>query len=373
MTFATFAPAATSIRPHNHNRNNMPYHIHLLPPFIALVLLSGCMKSTSLTVLQPAQFKVPDHIAKVAVVDRSKPSNGWLNVLEGLFSGEAIGQDRQSRTEAVRGLTDALHRTPRFRVISTGIEMDGSKAGVNMAPPLPWAEVERICADYAADAVVAIESFDSNNSAAARRRESKKKNKDGTTTTLVDYLAEMRTGVRMGWRFYDPKSKIIFDEVVTEDYLQNTATAATERAALANLPSQVSVTRKVAFIVGQEYGMRIAPVYVQIARQYYPKAKGVKPQMDQAARLAQAGNWDRAAEIWKKIEATTTDNPKAAGRAAYNMAIASEVKGHLDIALEWAEKSWTKYGNKKARAYIEVLRQRQNDARKVEYQMNKKV
>lgn len=245
----------------------MPYRIRFLLPLLALALLSGCMKSTSLTVLQPAQFKVPDHIAKVAVVDRSKPSNGWLNVLEGLFSGESIGQDRQSRTEAVRGLTDALHRTPRFRVISTGIEMDGSKAGANMAPPLPWSEIERICADYAADAVVAIESFDSNNSATARRRETKQKNKDGSTTVKVDYVSDMRTGVRMGWRFYDPKSKMIFDEVVTEDFLQNSATGANERAALANLPSQVSVTRKVSFIVGQEYGMRIAPVYVQVARQ----------------------------------------------------------------------------------------------------------
>jgi hypothetical protein len=132
--------------------------------FALFSFLTGCMKSTSLTVLQPAQFKVPDHITKVAVVDRSKPSSGWLNVLEGLFSGEAIGQDRQSRAEAVRGLTDALQRTPRFRVISTGIEMEGTQAGGSLPAPLPWAEVERICADYSADAVVAIESFDSDNS-----------------------------------------------------------------------------------------------------------------------------------------------------------------------------------------------------------------
>lgn len=351
----------------------MPYRIHLLLPLLAVALLSGCMKSTSLTVLQPAQFKVPDHIAKVAVVDRSKPSNGWLNTLEGLFTGEAIGQDRQSRAEAVHGLTDALQRTPRFRVISTGIEMDGSKAGGSLPPPLPWAEVERICADYAADALVCIESFDSDNNTSARRRETKQKNKDGSTTTKVDYVSDMRTGVRMGWRFYDPKSKIIFDEVVTDEYLQNTGTGATERAAISNLPSQVSVTRKVSFIVGQEYGMRIAPVYIQVNRQYYHKAKGFKTQMEQATRYAQAGDWDRAAEIWKKTEALATDNPKAAGRTAYNMAIMAEVKGNLDIALEWAEKSWTKYGNKKARTYIEVIRQRQNDARKVEYQMNKKV
>lgn len=336
-------------------------------------LLSGCMKSTSLTVLQPAQFKVPDHITKIAVVDRSKPSNGWLNVLEGLFTGEAIGQDRQSREEAVKGLTNALQRTPRFRVISTGIEMTGTKAGANMPTPLPWSEIERICADFSADAVVAIESFDSDNSTTSQQRQHKKKNKDGSTTTIIDYQAQMRTGVHMGWRFYDPQAKIIFDEAVTDDYLENNATGSTERAAVSSLPSQVSVTRKVAFVVGQEYGMRIAPVYIQVQRQYYTKAKGYKTQMQQATRFAQAGNWDRAAEIWKRIEATTTGNTKAAGRAAYNMAVMAEVKGNLDVALEWAQKAWTSYGNKKARSYIDIIRQRQNDARKAEYQMNKKV
>jgi len=345
----------------------------LSPLLLLLPLLTGCMKSTMLTVLQPAQFKVPDHITKVAVVDRSKPSSGWLNVLEGLFSGEAIGQDRESRAEAVRGLTDALHRTPRFRVISTGIEMEGTEAGGSLPTPLPWAEVERICADYSADAVVAIESFDSDNNQSARRRETKQKNKDGSTTTKVDYVSDMRTGVRLGWRFYDPRGKVIFDEVVTDEYLQNSGQGSTERAALSNLPSQVSVTRKVSFIVGQEYGMRIAPVYIQVKREYYHKAKGFQDEMNQAYRFAESGNWDRAAEIWKKTEATAGENTKAAGRAAYNMAVMAEVKGNLEVALQWAETAWTKYGNSKARSYIEVLRRRQYDAQRVEQQMNKKV
>ena len=335
---------------------------------------SGCTTSTSLTVLQPAQFKVPDHIAKIAVVDRSKPSNGWLNVLEGVFTGEAIGQDRKSRQEAVLGLTDALHRTPRFRVISTGIEMEGSKAGGSMPMPLSWQEVERICGDYSADAVVAIESFDSDNMTSTEKRKRTKKNKDGSKATYTEYLSEMRTSVRMGWRFYDPKSKIIFDEVVTDDFIKSDGRGDTERSAIRDLPSQISVTRRVAFMVGEEYGMRIAPVYIQVRREYYTKAKGYKTQMKQAARFARAGNWDRAANIWKKIEALSGNtDTKAAGRAAYNMAVVAEVKGNLDIAQEWAEKAWTQYGNKRARTYIDILTLRQNDARKAEYQLKKKV
>ncbi len=341
----------------------------LLFLLFTVLLLSGCMRSTTMRVLQPAQMKVPEHITKVAVVDRSKPSNGWLNVLEGLFTGEAIGQDRRSRQEAVAGLTDALTRTPRFKVVSTGIELAGSKAGSNMPPPLAWEEVERICGDYSTDAIVTIESFDSDNYVNVRRNDERKKDKNGKQYTVTTYNASQRTSVRMGWRLYDPKSRAILDEFVTDDYLERNAHGNTEQGARSGLPSQVSVTRDVAFNVGIEYGARIAPIYVNLSRQYYGKAKGFKEQMSKATRYAQSGDWDRAAAIWKDIAERPGNDKKAAGRAAYNMAVAAEVKGNFDVALVWAQKAWNDYGNKKARSYIYMIRRRQTDANKLEYQM----
>ena len=342
---------------------------NLLFVFLLPLFLANCMRSTTLTVLQPAQMKLPEHIAKVAVIDRSKPSNGWLNALEGLFSGEAIGQDRRSRQEAVSGLTDALTRTPRFQVVSTGVEMEGSKAGVNLPPALEWSQIEKICGDYSTDAVAAIESFDSDNSVSTRRNDERKKDKNGKYYTVTNYDARQRTSVRIGWRLYDPKTRTIIDEYVTDDYLERSARGNTERESRDRLPSQVSVTRDVAFNVGLEYGARIAPIYVSVSRQYYGKAKGFEAQMEKASRLAQGGDWDAAADIWKNIAERAGDNRKAAGRAACNMAVAAEVKGKLDVALEWAQKAWNDYGNKKARNYINILKQRQNDAARVASQM----
>lgn len=333
-------------------------------------LFGSCMSTTSLQVLQPAQLTVPEHINTIALLDRSKPSNGWLNALEGLFSGEAINQDRRSRQEAMSGLTDALTRTPRFQVKNTGIEMEGSKAGVNLPRPLEWSEVERICKQYGVDALVTLESFDSDNSTSTQRQTSKRKDKKGKEYTEISYDARLRTSVRIGWRTYDPKKQIIFDEYVTEDHLERTAHGDSERRAIDNLPSQVSLTRDVAFNVGIEYGARIAPIYVNVSRNYYNSAKGYKDQMKQAGRNFQDKKLEAATAIWKKIIAEAgTANKKAAGRAAYNMAVASEVEGHVDIALDWAQRAWNDYGNKKARDYINTLKQRMNDARKVASQL----
>jgi Family of unknown function (DUF6340) len=353
---------------------------HLLKtPFFALLLLlalaalPSCRPTARLNVLQPAQMKIPDHLSTIAVVDRSKPSKGWLNVLEGLVTGEAIGQDRRSREQAMDGIINALTRTPRFRVKNTGIELEGSRAGNSMNYPLEWSRIEQICAEHGADAVLALESFDSDNYANARRVETKQK-KDGKQTVRVSYNAEQRTTVRMGWRLYDPKTKIIADEFTTNDYLNRTAHGDTERSALANLPSQINMTREVARVGGISYGMRIAPVYVDLSRSYYGKVKGAyKVQMEQAARHAKANDWEKAAGIWKNVCEGAKNDPKTAGRAAFNMAVASEMRGNLDLALEWAGKAWTQFGNKQARTYIETLKMRQNDVRKVEYQLNKKV
>ncbi len=338
--------------------------------FLLVLALSSCMRSTSLRVLQPAQMTLPEHITTVAIVDRSKPSNGWSNFLEGLITGEEIGQDRRSRQTAVDGLTNALTRTPRFQVKSTGIEMTGTKAGARMPPALEWSEVEKICRDYGANAIVTIESFDSDNSRSARAYTETKKDKTGKKYTVTSYQSQQRTGVHIGWRLYDPKTKIILDEYVTDDYLERNGSGTTERAALNNLPSQLDVTRDVAYNVGLEYGARIAPIYVNVSRNYYHKAKGFKKEMKQAAGYLASRDFEKATPIWKKIIAlSATSNKKAAGRAAYNMAIASEISGNLELALEWAQKSWTDYGNKKARAYINVIKARQNDARKVDSQM----
>ncbi|MFN0215351.1 MAG: DUF6340 family protein [Saprospiraceae bacterium] len=341
-------------------------------PKAVLVLVLGfvaCTRNTTLRVLQPAQMTLPEHINTVAIVDRSKPSNGWSNFLEGLFTGEEIGQDRKSRQTAVDGLTNALTRTPRFQVKSTGIEMTGSKAGSRMPPAMEWSEVDKICRDYNASALVTIESFDSDNSRSARPYTETKKDKSGNKYTVTTYRSQQRTSVRIGWRLYDPKTKIILDEYVTDDYLERNGSGTTERASLNNLPSQLDVTRDVAYNVGIEYGARIAPIYVNISRAYYHKAKGFKTDMKKAAGHLADRDIEKATAIWKKVIASAGDNKKAAGRAAYNMAVASEVSGNLPLALDWAQKAWDTYGNKKARDYINIIKARQNDVRKVDAQM----
>lgn len=351
---------------------------HHFRPLIGLAVLAiyclftSCTSSTTLEILQPAEMAIPDHIEVIATVDRSKPEKGWSTALEGLFTGENIGQDKAGRQRAIEGLTNMLTRTPRFLVRHTGMEYTGSKGGGSYAPPLPWSEIEDICNRYNADAVVAIEKFDSDNSVSTNQVERKSKDKDGNEIIKKVFNSEVEAGVQLGWRFYDLKNRVILDEYSVRRSGRDNAEGKTEQEALNNLTNQTRIVEDISYGAGQDYGMRIAPVWITVSRAFYKSAKGdAKDSMERAFRMARGDSWDKAAAIWNEIINGAYDE-KTKGRAAHNLAVASEREGKLDTALSWAKKAYTRYGNKSDRRYIQTIERRISDQRRVESQMGRK-
>ena len=344
-----------------------------LPGFgasLLFLLCQACTSTTSMQVLQPAELTIPEHIQTIATVDRSKPEKGWITVLEGAISGEGIGQDKEGRRRALNGLTTTLTRTPRFEVRHTGMELTSSKGGGSLAPPLPWAEIEAICQRHDADAVVAIEMYDSDSYSSTSQTTEKRKDKDGNESVVTVFDSELEVSVQVGWRFYDPQNRIIIDEYTTRDDADANGRGDTEERALNDLPSVYSVVRDVSEIAGELYGMRIAPVWVNVNREFYTTAKGdFKAEMERANRYVKANEWEQASAIWRRIVENGYDG-KAAGRAALNIAVAHERLDQLEKALEWAKRSYLDFDNKKARHYMTVLEQRINDRRRIDYQMN---
>ena len=134
------------------------------------------------------------------------------------------------------------------------------------------------------------------------------------------------------------------------------------------MPDQVRVARDVSYDAGIRYGMRIAPVWITVNRSFYRTAKGNdKEPMQSADRYTKADDWDKAIEIWKGLVNSASD-PKTAGKAAHNIAVASERMDQLEYALDWAKKAYTQYGNKSSRTYIQEIERRLNDRRKVQQQ-----
>jgi Family of unknown function (DUF6340) len=335
------------------------------------ILFTACKPSAKISVLQPAQLIIPDHIQKIILIDRSKPSGGFFSNIESIFSGEEYQQDKQGRQRALESLSQMLTQTPRFQTISSGVELEGSRGGRSFMSPLSWSDVENICQQYHGDAIVAIEMFDSNIDASAVARTVKEKDKTGKEISKIVYDGRKNGTVNLGWRFYDPKDKMIVDEYSDSDHDEATTSAAiSNKDAINNLKRSYEMVRGIATKLGEKYGKRIAPVYVTMSRTYFKTNKGInKDRFEQAARYADANEWVKAVPIWEKIAGTKSD-PESAGKATYNLAVASEVNGQLNMALQFAKDAFTQFNNKSAKSYIRTLEARLADQEVLSRQMH---
>ncbi len=347
-----------------------------VPSFFAccfLFLCAACSTSTThLRVLQPAQIVVADHVNTIAIIDRSRPSSGFIDVVANQASGNDFGQGRSGRKKAFAGLADVLTQTPRFQAKPTDVELSGSESGRTFMPPVEWYEIEGICKKYNADAIAAIEMFDSYNSIQTDRSAVKDKTKDGRDTTKISFTAKRKISVTIGWRLYDPATKTIGDEFKTSQSGENSATGPTEKAAVKNLASANPIVDDLSYKAGAAYAARVAPVWTTVDREFYTGAKGpFKADMEKAGRLAETGDWAKATEIWQGVLNNAPDK-KTGGRAAYNMALSDEYYGKLESAIQWATKAYADYGNDGAKKYVEQLQGRLSDQQRLDQQIQRK-
>lgn len=328
------------------------------------IALSSCTSSIRVQVLKPADINVPDSINRFAVANRSLPAEGQQlgNIVEGLFSGEGIGSDKRASGEAVVGVTNGLQESPRFEVTQVPEQLYGT--GTDQMPaPLEWNEVERLCSLSNADALIVLEIFDTDSK---KRYDTKPKTRtvDGQSVEYLEHTANLDMTATTGWRIYYPNDKLIVDNHTFDDGKTFTGRDDNLAGAKAKLPSKERAAKEAAYVAGQAYALRISPMFVWVSRDYFTKGSA---DMKMATMRAKSNDWSGAAEIWKKLAEASAD-PKVRKRATYNMALAAEMEGNLDLAIVWAKKA-RDFGMKKAINRINILEQRKLDEQRAADQM----
>jgi tetratricopeptide (TPR) repeat protein len=315
----------------------------------------------------PADINVSQDIKKLAAINRSLPAKGegFNNVLEGVVTGEGLFVDKDASRKTIDGLANGLVSSPRFTIAIPNIELKGT--GTAQWPiPLDWPQVEKICKDNQADALLVLETFDSNNNHNTTTV-NKKRTENGREIAYVEFVAHLGIAINAGWRIYDPKNKKIIDQNVYTDRMDWEKAGPTEKDAIKLLPPQRNATMDAGYFAGQQYAKRISPTWVWTSRSYYVKGTDA---FKTAKRKVQSKQWTEAAELWQN--ALKDPDQKVAGRAAFNLALAAEVDGKLDLAVEWSKKAYADYGCKAARNYTNVLYKRLSDQERLKQQMEGK-
>ena len=343
----------------------------MIKQFIFVILLvaglSSCITSSVLVNVQrPADITISQDIQNVVVVNRSRPSKDNLagNIIEGLISGEGIGSDRKGAEYCVDGLAKMLNSSERFTLKNIeGIELKGT--GTSSFPiPLSWNEVKSICGSYDGDALLVLETFDSDSRIIVGAPVARTRKVKGIKVKELRYPATLIMNVESGWRVYDVNKELIIDENKFTEVKEFKAWGHSPEEAQLNLPSKRIAIKKSGVYAGEQYGFRISPMWVKVNRTYYI---GKHEELKNARQYVKNGDWDTAIEIWMPL--TDDVDVKIAARATFNMALASEIKGSLNTAIDWAKKA-QKLGEKKAYNYINVLNRRKMDQEKLKQQLN---
>ncbi len=122
--------------------------------------------------------------------------------------------------------------------------------------------------------------------------------------------------------------------------------------------------------LGQFFGSKIVPSWLPVERLYY---KSGNQNMLFAEKYALNNEWLKAAEIWNKL--SKNKNPRIAAKACYNMALACEMEGKLDAAIDWLVQSYStlKENNEEhkqnCQRYLAVLALRKKEIAKLEHQV----
>ena len=338
----------------------------LITAIVVALLFSSCRTTVTYTGLRPADVSLPKEIQSVVLVNRYKANrqNQWLNIVEGIFTGEILFADKRGVEQALAALQGRLMDGPKYRVSIANDMFYGTGTGI-LPPPLDVNEIKNLCQKYQADAVIAIEGFDSDIMVVTEPRQ-RKRTVEGKEVIENFFEAIERVRINMSWRLYNGQTGSIIDQHTMLAERGFNATGNTADLARRALLFPVDAIMKTAFEGGDAYGTRISPSWVSYVREIYGRASG-SGQMKKAKKMARRGDWEGAATIWERL--SRSPRTKVAKRATYNRAVAAEFIGNYEEALTWARKASDVYNLRQADRYVYTLKARMNELKRLDMQM----
>ncbi|MCK0130157.1 DUF6340 family protein [Flavobacteriaceae bacterium F08102] len=325
---------------------------------VLLITLSSCAPTNELTigVTKAAPLYLPKTVQRVGIMDRSAPSeeNKTVDNLDKILSAEGLHLDIEGAQKAISGLSEALSNSQAFSKI-TIIENAGLRSpGLGIYPAvLSWETVKTICEKYQLDALYVLSYYDTDSTVDYTAFNKKVKGPAGVEIPVIEHQAKVNTNIKLGWRIYNLTNRRIEGQIPYARNVSVIGKGINPAKALSTLAGRKEAVLDASNTLAHQYGNLILPYKTRVKRIYFVKGTD---NFKIGKRRAQAGQWNRAAELW--IKETKNTESKIAGRAYYNMAIINEINGNLEEAIAMAQTAYTDYNNKEALKYINILKQR---------------
>lgn len=327
---------------------------NILSFFLLALNLSSCMitdsaRTTQIEIMKPALFNLPNEIKTVAIINRASYQRDsvpfqYLNVYN--IQTDTLVKYRALSNNCVDALSGFFEKEGYFGKVknyrdSLSVIYPKNETGI-LTP-------EKLFQNTKSDICIFLDHFKFN------------------VIAMYGFNDVVLNGAALSWA--------IAIKTDTVSYLYNQMdTLAYEPT---DFPLNLNDHAKLNLLVnnsseylGRFFGSKIIPTWLMVERLYY---KSNNQNMLLAEKYALNNEWLKAAEIWNKQ--SKNKNPRMAAKACYNMALACEMEGKLDNAIDWLVQSHSmlKVNNEEhkenCKRYIAVLALRKKEIERLAHQV----
>lgn len=190
------------------------------------------------------------------------------------------------------------------------------------------------------------------------------------TTNNENYVSVAKVITSNIWSVYQVNTHKIIDRFSQIDTLYWDETDKNGEYKKIRIPDKKNAILLAAGVIGENYAKHIFPAWTKVDRNFMTNSNS---EIQKSIKLAQSNNWEKASEIWQALCQSGRKQDKVV--ALYNLALASEMNGDVDRAIESLNQA-AKAGtglfmsnvNEAIRRYIVILYQRKNELVKLNKQ-----
>jgi hypothetical protein len=312
---------------------------------------AGIYSIVEFEILEPASVSLPEQVRQLIILNRAPVTMYSLEEEDRrlLTSEQLIILDTLIVNNLERGLLEVLRQSPieRFRYPFYLSERRSDTAFLADLV-LTRKEVDDLCAEMKADAILSLESYSMD------LNEVKQYFIEEPNIVRTRYY-EMSN--RLLWMIYLPGSPKPFDSYTMVDTLYFTEVLNGEYQRYYTASTMISEAFRNS---GRKYGRYLVPMWNRASRMLY---RGREDVLKQASKLTGQGNWDSAYAIWEK--ATESGDSTLVAKAFHNMAIYYELEDRLDSASYLISRAMAYDSLEAVRAYSEELETRLMNSREL--------
>jgi hypothetical protein len=344
----------------NRKRGNMRFVSTLNIFRIVLFCLIGfsatsCISYYSALTIEipgpPAKEELPQDIQSITLMNRSM-NNQFRNHNEDTlqlyfydkgYQLSVIVLDSLAADTTIRALGELLFESDRYDVvipIERNIERNIS---YNLVPDtLNPAFVSEQCQKYNTDALMVLEKF----STKVMTDNIAEKYSDKYSTSYSFY-ASLDLKYDAFFRIYKPGRKAL--EFQFSDTIYWESMDDVQVRMFSKIPSIKQALINAGIKVALDFDNKISPSWISEKRGYFLFDR----KNDLGQQLLNENSIEEAKAFW--MEKTQSTNKKTKSRAEHNLALASELEGNIDQAIEWGLKSFNTYYHYQTEVYLKKL------------------